>query len=140
QPEDALEIEVVRRLVEEQKVGLADQLAGERQPLAPAAGEGVDGEVGTAEPGAGEQLLDAQSALALVQAGIVQGLGQDLGNGQAGGKGLLLGQVAEAQAAAGGNCATVGRFDSGEELEEGGLAGAVDAEEAEALAVGDAEG
>ena len=41
QPEDALDVQVVRGLVHQQHVGLLDQLAGDRQALAPAAGEDV---------------------------------------------------------------------------------------------------
>ena len=41
QPDDAGQVEVVGRLVEQQQVGPADQFAGQGQPLAPAAGKDV---------------------------------------------------------------------------------------------------
>src|SRR5581483_424140 len=41
EPEDRLDIEMVRRLVEQQHIGLAHELARDRKPLAPAAGGNV---------------------------------------------------------------------------------------------------
>jgi hypothetical protein len=41
EPHDPRQVEVVGRLVEQQKVRLAGEFAGQRKPLAPAAGEGV---------------------------------------------------------------------------------------------------
>ena len=49
QPDDARQVEMVGRLVEQQQVGPADQFAGQGQPLAPAAGEDVGRLVGVGE-------------------------------------------------------------------------------------------
>jgi ABC-type cobalamin/Fe3+-siderophores transport system ATPase subunit len=49
QPDDAGQVEVVGRLVEQQQVGPADQFAGQGQPLAPASGEDVGRLVGVGE-------------------------------------------------------------------------------------------
>ena len=64
QPDDARQVEVVGRLVEQQQVGLADQLARQRQPLAPAAGEHVGRLVGVGEADLGQR--DRRPRLALV--------------------------------------------------------------------------
>ncbi len=44
QPEDAFEVEVVGRLVEEEEIGFEEEFAGEGEAFSPAAGEGVDGD------------------------------------------------------------------------------------------------
>ena len=49
QPDDARQIEVVGRLVEQQQIGPAGEFAGQGQPLAPAAREDVGRLVGVGE-------------------------------------------------------------------------------------------
>ena len=44
EPDDAGEVEVIGRLVEEQHGGRPGELADDREPLPPAAGERVDGD------------------------------------------------------------------------------------------------
>ena len=60
---------------------------------------------------------------------------EDGADGEAGGEGGLLADVADAGALAGGDFARVGLLDAGEDGEEGGFAGAVGADEADAVRV-----
>ena len=64
EPDDAGEIEVVGRLVEQQHVGGAGELAGDGEPLQPAAGERLDRRVRVDEAGAAERLGDPSAASA----------------------------------------------------------------------------
>ena len=43
QPEDAVHVEVVGGLVQQEHVGVARQLAGDREPLLPAGGQPIHG-------------------------------------------------------------------------------------------------
>jgi hypothetical protein len=72
EPEDAVEIEVVGRLVHEQQVGGAHQRLGDREPLAPAAGERRRARVGIGEPASAERRLDPGRARDLVEGLVAQ--------------------------------------------------------------------
>ncbi len=78
QPEDALEIEVVRGLVHQQDVRLLHQLAGDRQALAPAARQRAGGLGGIAEAGAAEDDRGAGGLLVVLQVLPGEGLDQHL--------------------------------------------------------------
>ena len=62
EPEDSVEIEVVRGLIQEEEVRGANQRAGDRQALAPAARQRRGRHVGIGEAGAAEGHLDARVA------------------------------------------------------------------------------
>ena len=64
---------MVRGLVHEQDVGLLDQLAGDRQALAPAAGEDVDGLSRVVEAHLAEDDGDAGGLLELLGGIVRQG-------------------------------------------------------------------
>ena len=138
QPEDAVHVEVVGRLVHQQDVGRGRQLARDRQPLPPAAGQRLDLGAAVREAGPAEGLRDAPGALVLVHRG--QRGGDHVLDGAAGREDRILRHVADADAAAHGAGAAVGALDPGENLEERGLAGAVRTHEAHLVAVEEAEG
>ena len=138
QPEDAIHVEVVGGLVHQQDVGRARQLARDRQALSPAAGQRLDRRAPVREAGAAERLRDAPGALVLLHGG--QGGGEHVLDGAAGLEDRILRDVADSDAAANGAGAAVGGLDPGENLEEGGLAGAVRPHEAHLVPVEETEG
>jgi hypothetical protein len=133
EPGDALHVEVVGRLVEEEHVPVAGQQLRERDAAALAAGEvtdaGVPVEVAD-EPG--EQVADAGVARPLV-------LGAVADDGVADGAVLvervLLVEHAHLQAAAEGDAAARGLEAAGEHAQQRRLAVAVAADDADAVAV-----
>ena len=76
EPEDALDVEVVRGLVEEQQLRLADERARDRQPLLPAAGEDARPLRPVGEAGLADRDRDAALDLVLVEAEAGEGLGR----------------------------------------------------------------
>ena len=108
EPEDAFEVEVVGGLVEQQEVGRGGQLAGDGQALLPAAGERVDVRAARRRSrrgrapgrgGRGGRPRPRRPAPA----------GDDVGDGDARRKDRVLGDVADAEAAAERARAAVGR-------------------------------
>ena len=67
QPGDALRVEAVGRLVEDEDVGVADERGGQLQPLAHAHGEAADLALGV--PGEADQLEHLVGSLVVVAAG-----------------------------------------------------------------------
>ena len=98
QPDDAGQVEMVGRLVEQQQVGPADQFAGQGQPLAPAAGEDVGRLVGVGEADLGERDGGAGFAFVVLDRLVGEGGEQHVADGLAGGEDVVLGEVAEAGA------------------------------------------
>src|SRR5262249_12041134 len=98
EPEDALDVKMIGRLVHEQHVGLGGQGAGDGETLAPATRERVDGRVPIREAAAAEGLRHAGGA------GVILDTGQRgryrLLDGDTGRKLRILGDVAESNAAA----------------------------------------
>ena len=139
EPEDAFEIQVVGGLVEEEQVGLADQFAGDGEAALPAAGERFGAQAAIGEAGAAQRLVDARGAFQIVEVLAGDGVGDDLVDGVALGEFGVLRHVADARVAAHGDGAGIGLELAGEDPEQGGLARAVAADQAEALAFGDAE-
>ena len=137
QPEDAVHVEVVGRLVHQQDVGRGRQLARDRQPLLPAAGQRPDLGAAVREASPAEGLRDAPGALVLVHRG--QRGGDHVLDGAARREDRILRHVADADAAAHGAGAAVGTLGPGENLEERGLAGAVRTHQAHLVAVEEAE-
>ena len=127
EPEDALHVEVVGRLVHQEDVGCGRQFTGDGQALLPAARQRIDAGVAIGETRAAERLGDAAGPVVLVHVG--QRRRQDLGNGEIVGKHRILRHVAEADATAERAGAAVGGRHAGEDLEESGFAGAVGSDE-----------
>ena len=141
EPEDALDVEVVRRLVEQQQLGLADQRARDRQPLLPAAGERRTSRcVAVGEAGLAER--DGDAALDLV---LVERLGRAAPRAaptptrRAVVEDRVLRHVADAQPLARRARARGRLLEAGEDLQQRRLAGAVRADEADVVALEDAE-
>ena len=91
EPQDAVEIEVIGRLVEQQNIGMAEQRAGDRQAPLPSAGERVGRGVGVFEAGLAERHRNLRIA---IRAG-GQRLLENLAHRQSGGKGDILRDVSE---------------------------------------------
>jgi hypothetical protein len=127
EPEDAFHVEVVGGLVHQQHVGRGRQRPRDRQALFPAAGQRVDIRAPVGEAGAAQRDRDAARPVALVHPW--QGLGDDVLDGDAGRKDRVLGDVADADATADGARAVVGRLQPRQDLEKGGLAGAIGTDE-----------
>ncbi len=139
QPEHALQIEMVRRLVEEQRVRLVRQGAGDREPLAPTAAERrcVLFQIGETE--LSQRDLGPGCRVGAVVVLLAQ-VADDLGDGcGALGELVVLRDVPQAQALLPGDLALVRLLDPDEDLEQRGLASAVGTDEAEAVGITDAE-
>src|SRR6185295_16950164 len=67
EPQDRVDVQVVGRLIEEQEVGLAGQLARDGEPGAPSPGEAVGLHAGIAESGPAQGQAGAQSPLVFVE-------------------------------------------------------------------------
>ena len=142
QPLDALEVEMVRRLVEQQHVRLHHHRLGDREPLAPASAQtggfcvhadgGVRAVVG--EAGLAERLAQALLVLVLRNtAAVERGLQHAAHRRACGVLGDLL-HVADARALAHGDFARIGFHLAGEDGEQRGLARAVRPDQADAVA------
>ena len=147
EPEQRLEVEVIGRLVEEQEGRFADEQAGEVRAHDPPAGERL-GElvvVGLAEAEAGEDLLGAGlEGVVDVPVVVVLGLelaaaGRDLEDRLVADRGALLREEAEVRAALPFDQAVIRVVFAQDDIEEGGLAGAVGADEAETVGAGDVQ-
>ena len=129
QPFDAVDVEVVGGLVEQEQVGLLDQAAGDGEAFAPAAGQG-GGElvaVGEADGAGGDGDLGQLLAVGQVFAG--DGVFQDALDGGGFGEGVFLGHVSHAQAALHDDFPGVGVLLAAEDLHEGAFASAVGADQ-----------
>ena len=142
EPEDAFEVEVVRRLVEQQQVRLADQLAGDRQPLSPAAGQRVDRLVGVAEPDLAEQDVAPRSPARARRRGssawrVDERPARTVAPAR---EHVLLRQVARAAVAGGDSIdPSSGCLDAGQDLQQRRLARAVRPDQARPLGVVEAD-
>ncbi len=140
QPDDAGQIEVVGRLIEQQQVGLAHELAGQGKPFAPAAGKMIGPLIGIAETDLRQR--DRRPGFALV---ILDRLAGKRGqkhraDAQTGSERVVLGQVTDARAAPQGTRAGVGLLKAGQQFQERRFAGAVRSDQPQALAVVQIEG
>ena len=165
EPPDAVGVEVVGGLVEDEDVGAGDDGACEGDAALLAAGELGDGGAGRGASELGERGLDAVVEVPSVEVrdsfldlGVPRGIAgehlelgekpEDMGGahadvgldveGRVEGEGL--GQVADEGVALADDLAVVGLEFPDEDLEEGGLAGAVPAHEPDAIAGGEAHG
>jgi hypothetical protein len=132
QPEDPVDVQMVGRLVHQEDVGGGRQLSCDGQALAPASRQRVDLRPSVGEAGPAKSLRQAARSVVLVDVG--QGRQHHVGDGPGGRKDGILGDVTHAEAAAERAGAAVGRLETDENLEEGGLAGAVGANEARLVA------
>ena len=138
QPEDAIHVEVVGGLVHQQHVGRARQLARDRQALLPAAGQRA--RPPHARPRSRRGRASARCARGARPPPRWPGRRRRTSSTvPPGWKTGSCGNVADADAAADGAGAAVGRLDPGEDLEEGGLAGAVRPHEAHLVSVEETE-
>ena len=133
EPEQGLQIEMVRRLVQEEEGRLAHQQAGQMGAHDPAAGKRL-GELVTvalAKTEAGEDLLGPRLQR-VVDVVVVVGLGLELGpargdmeNGLVARRRAFLGQETEVRAPFPGDGALVGRLLAEDQVKERRLAGAI---------------
>lgn len=145
QPGDALDVEVVGGLVEDDQVLLVDEELGQRDTAALATGErGDDGVEPVLEAGEGqaaeepgEHVADLGAARPLVVGEIADDL---LADGLLRVQGVVLGEDAETQPAVVGDAAGVRVLQLGEHPDEGGLAVAVAAHDTDPVALGHPEG
>ncbi len=138
-PFNTSQVEMVRGLVEQQDIGLADQGFGNGQPLAPAARERCGLGVQAGESSAAGQLTQTAFALGLVDVGSDQGLLQHLADGKAGGETGVLGNIGGAGSFADCQFACI-RFDlAGQHRQQRGFASAIGTDEADAVAFVDGE-
>ena len=146
QPVHHLAVDVVGGLVEDEHLRLGGQRAGQCDPPLLSAGKLPDGLVIVGQPQLGQDalalvLVGLLHHLGLLGAGLVDGdaghhLLQDSGLGR---KLRVLWQVGHPHPTGAGDGAAVGEVDPGHHLEQGGLAGAVDANETDFIPLTDGE-
>ena len=129
EPHHARKVEVVGRLVHQQEVRFAGQFAGHREPLPPPAGQRVGRLVEVLKAHLGERDRGASFALVVFEVVVSEGVQNHLLHGEIRRENVVLGEVADLRAAARTANAVIGRFDSGENFEEGALARAVRADQ-----------
>jgi len=139
EPQDALDVEVVRGLVEEDELRLADQRPRDREPLLPAAGEDRRRLPAVGEAGLPHRHRDLPLELVLVQVVVAERLAQDGDDRRPGVEDGVLRHVADPQALARRPDSRRGLLEAGQDLQEGGLAGPVRPHEAHVVALEDAE-
>jgi hypothetical protein len=137
QPEDALDVQVVGRLVHQDDVGRRRQLAGDGEPLPPAAGQRVDADPTVDEPGPAARLREPSRSILVIQGG--QGGEENVVDGEPGVEERILGHVPDANAATKRAGPPIGAGDTGQDLQQGGLAGAVGTDEARLVALEQSE-
>ena len=135
---------MVRRLVQEKQVRGADQRAGDRQALPPAARQRGGRRVGVGEAGAAECHLDARVSGRLVERLVEwvssERMGEHLGQRPVGREVGVLRHVRQAREAPERDGPGVGRLEPGEDAQQCRFAAAVRADEADPVALVDAEG
>ena len=140
EPDQRLEVEVVRRFVQHQEVGLLNEQTGEVGAHHPAAGEFAGGPVKVRflEREALEDALGLRHGLS-VHVAVRLGAGGDLEDGFLAGRSGLLRQEPDGRSPLPGHEAFIGRFLIEEDLEEGGLARTVWTHEAQTIVAVDGE-
>ena len=139
EPEDAVDVEVVRGLVEQQQLGLAHQLARDREPLLPAARERLRLLRLVREAGPSHRDGDLAVALVRVEPLVRERFAQHGADARARSERGILRHVADAQALARRARAGGRRLEAGQDLQQRRLAGAVRADEADVVVLEDAE-
>ena len=139
-PFNAGEVHMVGGLVEQQNVGSLHKSRANRQALAPAAGKrgGLRFEIG--KTGATQGFRGPRPALRGGNLGAVEGALEHRLNRFAGRKFGGLRDFTEPRAFTDGDGPAIGRNPAGEDSEQGGLARAIGADQADAGAFGDGEG
>ena len=132
-PEDRIEVEVVRRFVQEEEGGLGGQGPGEEAAAFQAPGEVVEGAVlGEAE--AGNQVVDAEILLPVLRQVVgPEAGGDDLSHRARQMVGNLLGQAGDADSFRDGDRARVGGGLAGGQAHEGRLARPIATQQADSL-------
>jgi hypothetical protein len=130
---------MIGRLVEQQKTRFGGEGLGEEATALEASGEGVEGAVfGEAE--AGDQVVNPEVLLPVLgEVVVAQARSHDVTDGAGEGFRDLLGEAGDADAFGDGDRARIGGGLAGGDAHEGGLAGAVTAEQADAFAFLDLE-
>jgi hypothetical protein len=140
EPEDAFDVEVVRRLVEQEDVGLAHELLRDREPLAPAAGERLAAQLGLVETGLAEGDGNAAELLVLVErVVVVQRVEQHFLDSLAGREHRILRHVPDAYTLAQSARAGVRLLDAGENLQQRRLARSIRPHQPDVIALGHSE-
>ena len=139
QPGHALDVEVVGRLVEDEHLVVPDEQRGQRDPAALAAGQGgdvgVERDVGRAGPRAPTRMRESvahscSSAEPCTTSRTVLPASRS----------SRWSSIADPHAAGAGDAAVVGLLEAGQDAQQGGLAGAVGADDADPVAVVEPEG
>ncbi len=130
---------MVGRFVEQEQVGPAHQLAGQRQPLAPAAGENVGRLLGVKKAHLRQGDGGAGLALVLLDRFADEGGEQHVMDALPVGENVVLGEVAEADGSAQRARAGVRLLASGQQTQQRRFAGAVGTDQADALAGAEVE-
>ena len=140
EPEDAVEVEVVRGLVEQQQLGLAHQLARDREPLLPAARQRRRRLALVREAGAAQRHRDAGVEPRESSSGAPASASRRTeATRRVRRERRILRHVAEAQPLARRARPRVRRLEPGQDLQQRRLARAVRPDEADVVALEDAE-
>ncbi len=139
EPEDAVQVQLIGRLVEQQQVRRLHQRGGDRQPHPPPAGELRRGRIRVPESGPPQHHLDASRLLRFFQVQTVQGRRQHGTHSVIRPKQRFLGDIGHLRLLSQGPYSGIRRFVSGQDLEQGGLAAAIGPDQAGPLSVGNTQ-
>src|SRR5205823_1024031 len=134
EPDDAGQVEMVGRLVQQQQVGPAGEFACQGQTLAPAAREDIHRLVRVAEARLTQRDGSAGPTLMILDQLVLNRGKHYLSGALSRGKDIVLWDIAEADVAAQRTAAGIWALQAGQQPQQRGLAGAVGADQADALA------
>ena len=134
EPIDALEVEMVRRLVHEEQIGLLNELASDGEPLLPAAGEPRGNRGIVLESQAAKHLSHADRTLVVLHREVGQRSEQSLFNRAPFGECVNLRQVRDASSLGPLDRTSVRRLEACQDPQKCGLPGAVRPDQPDALA------
>ncbi len=135
EPQDALEVEVVGGLVEQEQLGLVNQLGGNGEPLLPAPGKDGGLRIRIVETGFPHHDGHAGVDLMRIEMLSLERRLQHLLDGEIGIELRILGHEAETEALARGPGSGARLFKAGEDPQQRGLSGTIRTDEADVVSL-----
>src|SRR6185437_3588528 len=140
EPEDAFDIEMIGRLIEQQQIGFGYELACDGETFLPAAGEGFDRLLEVLEAHPTQKSHRARFALMFIERLFGEGVDDDLLNRFAGGESIFLRHISEAKLPAHRELAFIGLLEAGDDFQQRRFSRAVGTNEASAVFIIEADG
>ncbi len=133
EPENAVDIEVIRRFVHQQHIRFEHDGTDDREPFTPSSREGRDRLIGLWKAADAERPGNHPGLFVRIAVVFRQDLQQNIFDRSVMGKQRFLRNIPDAKLPAYRSRATVRRFETGQNLEEGGLSGPVGSDETDMI-------